>query len=180
MDAGLPVGEHQGIAALIGGERGVIRQQRFQVLDQLGGIGIADRDDLGHHRVGGRDLRRVGSLVHRQVVFAGLVLVDNLENPLVADDGVAFVRQQGVQQFHGVVGADGLIAPRVDFAFHVRFHDDDESGGLTHVVQHGFDVRPPKVELDGGILALSAGGAESGPDGECHGESWFDVFHGFH
>ena len=152
LDAGLAVGEDEGVATFVCGERGFFCEQRLKVLNQLHGVGVAHGNDLRDHLIGGGNLLRIRSFFDGKRVFAGLALIDNFEDAPVSNGGVAFVGKDCVQQLDGVFACDWLGAPCVDVAGNFGFKNDDEAGGLAQIVKNGLNGNASKVEFESGRL----------------------------
>src|SRR5437763_544729 len=79
--------------------------------------------------------------VNGDVAVHRIVVVHDAEDASVANDGITFLVENGVEQFNGFLACDGLIAPDVDLAIHRGVEFDDEAGRVAEVVQHHFDRR---------------------------------------
>ena len=117
-------------------ERGAGGQQNLEVVHQLAGIGIADRNDLCDHLIGFLDLFPLVAGDDLQVGGFGGVQAEDGQDAAVASDGIPVFPQDGIEQLDGFILADGLLAPHLDGAADLGFLVDDEPGGITEIIEH--------------------------------------------
>ena len=73
----------------------------------------------------------IGAHLDGQVATRGVFAADNLQDAAVANGGVSLLREHGIQEIDGVLGADGLTGDDIHGAGHRHFLDDHEPGGIA-------------------------------------------------
>jgi hypothetical protein len=147
-DIGLGIGQDQRITAFIRRERGIRRKQRLQVFGHLGGVGVANRNNLSDHLVGFGNVIRVIAGPDGNIPLSGLIPVDDPQGAPVAQSGVTVLIQHRVQEGQGFFRSQRLVAPDIHGSFHFGFQHDDESHRFAEIIQHRFQRHTAKVQAE--------------------------------
>ncbi len=156
------VGDDERVAARIGGDRVVRRDQRPQHVDELRRRLVLERDDLGDEPIAaGRDRPHRD----RAALLLGVGLGHDLHHAVAFDDGESLQPQRREQR-----GVDEALRHRprrndVDAALDPRIDQEIASGDLGDRLDDRFDVRVDEIERDG-IVGRARGRREPGTERE--------------
>ena len=157
-DVDIGVGDDERVAVLIRGERGGTRDQRRQIARGLGGIDPAQRDDLHDQlRVHGNLLRIIAGADGDVLLLRFVLGADDQATPLHAGAVAVFIECL-VEQLHGLLARDRLRTPHIHGAADGCFEDDNETGGVAHVVEHRLERGAAEIEAQLGGFGRGARG----------------------
>ena len=115
----------------------LLRHQRAQHGNQLGGGNIVQLDHLGDIFVAGPAGVAVAHLHRRR---AGILVLDNAYHPAGTHGRIAMHLQNGQEQLVQLILRDGLAGHHLDLALDRRVHHDGRAGRLGDKLDQLLDI----------------------------------------
>ena len=149
LDVGRGVDDHERVRRRVGRQQAVLGDERLQHGNDGRRVGVVERQDAGHHLVGG--VRARGERVARR---------HDLHERPARHRGEALHLQDGLEDDVRLVGGDARGREDGHLAAHAVVDDEVPSGDLAHELgEHGqLDVL--EVERDGGLVGRARGTGE--------------------
>src|SRR5262249_3988966 len=119
-DVGLGIGDDDGVSRFIGGDAGVYRKQRGQILQQLPDLDEPHGNDLSHDPIRPRDPFRIGFTYDWNILGLGFIPFDNGEGAAVMNRRQFVLIEHTVEQVERLVPGQRVVAPDIHSAANGR------------------------------------------------------------
>ena len=134
-DVRLRVRDDDRITFFIRHHRGLRRNERRQIRNQLPRRYKADGNDLRHDFRVVRNLVRDVAALDRDVRRLRVIFVENCQCAPVANRRVAVLVQDGIKQIHRLVARHRVTADDADITIDARVQNDDETRRVAQIIQ---------------------------------------------